>query len=78
MGMQLSHRIELIPTPEQADYCKRACGTARMVWNWALAEWNAQYQAGQRPTAMALKKQFNASKYQHYPWLTEIHRDAHA
>ncbi|WP_459830390.1 helix-turn-helix domain-containing protein, partial [Hydrogenophilus islandicus] len=25
--MQLSHRIELRPTPEQADYFKRACGT---------------------------------------------------
>jgi putative transposase len=76
--MQLSHRIELIPTPEQADYFKRACGTARMVWNWALAEWNAQYRAGQRPNAMVLKKQFNAIKYQQYPWLQEIHRDAHA
>ena len=58
--MQLAHRIELRPTPEQVDYFKRACGAARKVWNWALAEWRRQYAAGGRPNAMALKKQFNA------------------
>ena len=61
--MHLTHRIALRPTPEQADYFKRACGTARRVWNWALAEWNRQYAAGQKPNAMALKRQFNAIKY---------------
>ena len=84
--MQLSHKIALCPSPEQADYFKRACGTARRVWNWALAEWNRQYAAGQKPNAMALKKQFNAIKYHDaqwldengQPWLRDIHRDAHA
>ena len=84
--MQLSHKIALSPSPEQADYFKRACGTARRVWNWALAEWNRQYAAGQKPNAMALKKQFNAIKYHDAQWLDEngqswlrdIHRDAHA
>ena len=84
--MQLSHKIALCPSPEQADYFKRACGTARRVWNWALAEWNRQYAAGQKPNAMALKKQFNAIKYcdaqwldeNGQPWLRDIHRDAHA
>jgi hypothetical protein len=23
----------------QMDYLARACGTARMVWNWALSKW---------------------------------------
>lgn len=76
--MQLSHRIELKPTADQAEYFARACGTARRVWNWALGEWNRQYAAGQKPIAMALKKQFNAIKYTEYPWLKGIHRDAHA
>jgi putative transposase len=84
--MQLTHRIALCPTPEQADYFKRACGTARRVWNWALDEWNKQYAAGCRPNAMALKKQFNAIKYTDpkwldengQPWLKAIHRDAHS
>ncbi|MDN5274026.1 RNA-guided endonuclease TnpB family protein [Chloroflexus sp. MS-CIW-1] len=84
--MQRTHKIALCPTPEQVDYVKRACGTARRVWNWALNEWNRQYAAGGRPNAMALKKQFNAIKYtdpqwldeKGRPWLRDIHRDAHA
>ena len=76
--MHLTHKIALCPTPEQADYFRRACGTARFVWNWALAEWNKLYKAGHKPSAMALKKQFNAIKYIKYPWIQEIHRDAHA
>ena len=84
--MQLTHKIALCPTPEQTDYFKRACGTARKVWNWGLAEWNKQYMAGQKPNAMALKKLFNAIKYSDpqwlddngQPWIKTIHRDAHA
>ncbi len=74
----LAHKIRLNPTPEQATYFKQACGTARFVWNWALAEWNRQWQAGGHPNAGALKKQFNAIKYTTFPWLKGMHRDAHS
>jgi putative transposase len=84
--MHRTPTIARCPTPEQVDYFKRACGTARRVWNWALNEWNKQYAAGGKPNAMALKKQFNAIKYtdpqwldeKGRPWLRDIHRDAHA
>ena len=84
--MQLTHKIALRPTPEQAEYFKRACGTARRGWNWALDEWNRQYAAGLKPSAKALKKQFNAIKYtdprwldeKGRPWIRTVHRDAHA
>lgn len=84
--MLLAHRIRLDPTPDQADYFGRACGTARRVWNWALGEWNRQYAAGKRPNAHALKRQFNAIKYvdadwldaDGQPWLKTMHRDSHA
>jgi putative transposase len=33
-----AHKIRLHPTPEQAKYFARAAGTARFVFNWALAE----------------------------------------
>lgn len=33
---------------------------------------------GKKPNALALKKEFNAVKYALYPWLKDIHRDAHA
>lgn len=84
--MLLAHRIRLDATPAQCDYFARAAGTARRVWNWAVAEWQRQTALGRRPSAMALKKQFNAIKYVHpdwldvqgLPWLRTIHRDAHA
>ena len=76
--MHLTHKIALCPTLEQADYFKCAAGTARFVWNWALAEWNRQHEKGEHPNAMRLKKQFNAIKYQLFPWLKDVHRDAHA
>jgi putative transposase len=83
--MMLAHSIRLDATPAQCDYFARAAGTARRVWNWALAEWQRQMAEGRRPDAMALKKQFNAIKYVHpdwldsegQPWLRTVHRDAH-
>jgi putative transposase len=84
--MLLAHRIRLDPSLEQRDYFERAAGTARRVWNWALAEWRRQVAAGQHPNAMALRKQFNHIKYSDpdwldadgQPWLRAIHRDAHS
>ncbi len=74
----LAHKIRLNPTPEPVTHFKQAGGTARFVWNWVLAEWNRQWQAGGHPNAGALKKQCNAIKYTTLPWLKDIHRDAHS
>jgi putative transposase len=84
--MLLAHRIRIEATLDQRSYFARAAGTARAVWNWALAMWLSVESSGGRPNAMALKKQFNAIKYVHpdwldnegQPWLRTIHRDAHA
>jgi transposase len=64
-----THKIRLQPTSEQANYFARAAGTSRFVWNWALAEWNRQYEAGGKPTAFKLKKQFNEMRREQYPLL---------
>lgn len=37
------HKIKLDPNQAQAIYFARACGVARFAYNWALAEWKAQY-----------------------------------
>ena len=71
-----AHKIRLHPTPEQANYFARAAGTSRFVWNWALAEWNRQYEAGEKPTALKLKKQFNAIRRQQFPWTWEVTKNA--
>ncbi len=70
------------PTPEQVEYFKRACGTRRFIYNWGREQWEKQYQAYKEeqetvpeqerklkpPHALALKKQFNESREQEYPW----------
>lgn len=67
-----AHKIRLHPTSEQAHYFARAAGTARFVYNWALAEWTMQYEAGGKPHATALKKQFNAIRREQFPWSYEV------
>ncbi len=39
------HIIELKPNNKQATYFAKACGVARLAYNWALAEWMRQYEA---------------------------------
>src|SRR3990167_2566415 len=76
--MQISHKIELNPNNHQRTYFKKACGVARFTWNWALAEWERQYQLSKnsanfsKPNALQLKKQFNALKKQEFPWMYEV------
>ena len=74
--MILAHRIALDPTVEQSIALARACGVARFTWNWALNEWSQQYKAGQKPSALRLKKQWNALKHEHFPWVGESPKDA--
>jgi len=68
----LSHKIQLQPTCKQAHYFRKACGIARFVWNHALAEWQRQYAAGQKPSGFSLKKAFNAIKPSAFPWMYEV------
>ena len=76
--MIFAHKIALDLTGQQEVYCRQAAGTARFTYNWGLAHWQMQYRNGEKPTAATLKKQWNAIKYERYPWLSDIHRDAHA
>jgi putative transposase len=73
--MILAHKIRLNPTPEQATYFGKAAGVARFVYNWGLARWIELYEAGEKPTAFRLKKEFNALKREQFPWVTEVAKD---
>lgn len=75
---QRAHKIQLDPTVKQVRYFTRACGVARFSWNWALAEWKRQYESGEKPSGMTLKKQFNAIRHTEFPWSGEVLRDATA
>ena len=74
--MILAHKIRLVPTREQEQYFVRACGTARFAYNWALAEWRRQYQSGEKPSEMALRKALNAVKDEQFPWMREVTKNA--
>src|SRR5258708_30554559 len=55
-----AHKIRLNPTPEQSAYSMKAAGSARYAYNWAVAQWSLAQ--GKKPTALELKKRFNAEK----------------
>jgi putative transposase len=74
--MIYAHQIALDLTQAQEAYCRRAAGTSRFTYNWALAEWQRQYQAGEKPMAQAIKAQWNALKHTDYPWVGAVHKDA--
>jgi|RhiMetdeSRZDD1v2_1073273.scaffolds.fasta_scaffold46161_3 putative transposase len=76
--MIFAHKIALDLTQAQEADGRKAAGTARFTYNWGLSPWQEQYRNGEHPTAAGLKKQWNGLKYQEYPWLEEVHRDAHA
>ncbi len=78
MLFQIAHKIELSPNNIQKGYFRQACGTARFTYNWALGEWNRQYQEGLKPSTFALKKQFNALKHEEFPWISSVLRDANS
>lgn len=66
----------LLPNNEHRTFFKKASGISRFVWNWALAEWEQQYQAEKKPSAFGLKKQFNAIQKENYPWIGEVNSHA--
>jgi putative transposase len=70
--MLISQRIALAPNNVQATYFRRACGTARFAYNWALAEWKREYEAGGRPKWPALSRKLTAIKRAEFPWMLEV------
>lgn len=74
----ISHKIALDPNNAQATYFARASGTARFAYNWALAEWQRQYEARKidpalpRPTQMSLRRKLNSIKREQFPWMMEV------
>jgi len=67
-----AHKIRRNPTPEQANYFARAAGTARFTFNWAVAEWKRQYEAGEKPSALKLRTQFHALRREQLPWTYNV------
>lgn len=80
--MLIAHKIELNPNNRQATYFAKAAGTARFAYNWALAEWQRQYDAWKannshpKPSQAALRRQLNAIKREQFPWMLDVTKNA--
>jgi putative transposase len=80
--MIVAHKIALDPNNVQATYFAKAAGTARFAYNWALAEWQRQYEDWKqdnslpKPSQAALRRQLNAIKREQFPWMLEVTKNA--
>ena len=80
--MLIAHKIALDPNNVQATYLAKAAGVARFAYNWALAEWQRQYEAWKqdnslpKPSQQALRRQLNAIKREQFPWMLEVTKNA--
>lgn len=72
-----AHKIRLNPTPAQAVYFRKAAGTARFVYNWALDRWKTVHaeHPGTPYGMRAAKKDFNALKAVQFPWVYDVAKD---
>ena len=68
----IAHKIELKANNQQITYFKKACGVARLAWNWGLSNWQEQYIEGLNPSGMSLKKEFNAIKKEEFPFVYDV------
>jgi len=80
--MLISHKIALDLNNAQKTYMARASGTARFAYNWALAEWQRQYEAWKtdnalpKPSQATLRRQLNSIKREQFPWMLAVTKNA--
>lgn len=80
--MILAHKIALKVNNKQKTYFSKASGVARFAYNWALAEWQKQYEAHKanpslpKPSEAGLRRQLNAIKKAQFPWMMEVTKNA--
>ncbi|RZA21544.1 MAG: transposase [Proteobacteria bacterium] len=74
--MHAAHRIEIDPNNKQKTYFRKAAGTARFSYNWALCEWKKDYESGLKPTDGKLRKKLNAIKKSDFPWMSDVTKNA--
>jgi putative transposase len=71
-----AHKIQLKANNKQATYFAKAAGVARKAYNWALEEWQKQYQAGSKPNEAALRRLLNSIKKDVFPYMLEVTKNA--
>lgn len=72
MKIQRAYKTKFILNNQERGLFVRCAGLSRFVYNWGLAEWKAIFEAGEKPNAYGLKKKFNATKDDEFPWVREL------
>src|SRR5579875_3917889 len=68
----IAHKIELKANNKQRTYFAKACGVARVAYNWGLSEWERLYKTGEKPNEGVLRKRLNAIKRDEFPYMLEV------
>lgn len=68
MKILRAYKTKIRPTVKQARYFGGCVGAARFVYNWALADRKATFEAGGKPNKFEQKRRFNAAKDDFCPW----------
>jgi putative transposase len=76
MTNNLAHTIRLYPNKAQETFFRKACGCARVAYNYGLCEYQKQRKEGHKPNILEIKKRFNADKKVLFPWMSETNKDA--
>jgi len=72
----LAHTIRLYPTESQETFFRKACGCARVAYNYGLTEYQKIRAEGGKPSILEIQKKFNQEKKTLYPWMYETNKDA--
>lgn len=75
--MRMNHKIRLEPNNEQETYFLKACGCSRLAYNWGLEQWKKECEAGNTPSGISIKKQFDAIKEEQFPFVYEVTKTAY-
>ena len=69
MNIKRAYKTKLDPNNVQRGYFSACAGTARFVFNWALADRIEMFEAGGKPNKFEQKRRFNAWKKSNAPWI---------
>ena len=69
MLIKRAYKTKLDPNNEQRGYFSACAGTARFVFNWALADRKAMFEADGKPNKFEQKRRFNAWKKENASWM---------
>lgn len=67
--IQRAYKTELDPNNAQRSLFESYAYVAMAVYNLAIREWQRQYEAGEKPNAYKLKREFNAIKHEKFPYI---------